>query len=147
MSHSTDGTASFVGMELVKGVVSGKSGSFVIGKFIKTALMMIATKMLPSFRWGFPGMPNTSLQQKKWGCSGAQSKIFNRDVDLDNRHSTKSLSKNNLYNFISEGGWCSSIHHENPPSGFGLYRAPYWSLEFLLDKRWCQVRLEFSVPS
>lgn len=26
MSHSTDDTASFVGMELVKGIVSGKSG-------------------------------------------------------------------------------------------------------------------------
>ena len=47
----------------------------------------------------------------------------------------KSLSKNNLYNFISEGEWCSSIHHENLPSGFGLFRAPYRSPEFLLDKR------------
>ena len=53
-----------------------------------------------------------------------------------NAHSyhTKSLSKNNLYNFISEGGWCSSIHHENLPSGFGPFRAPYRSPEFLLDK-------------
>jgi hypothetical protein len=30
MSHSANGTASFVGMELVKGTVAGKSGSFVI---------------------------------------------------------------------------------------------------------------------
>jgi len=60
---------------------------------------------------------------------------------------TKSLSKNNLYNFISEGGWYSSIHHENLRSGFGLFRVLYRSPEFLLDKRWCQVRLEFSAPS
>lgn len=30
MSHAANGTANFVGMELVKGVVAGKSGSFVI---------------------------------------------------------------------------------------------------------------------
>jgi chemotaxis protein CheY-P-specific phosphatase CheC len=46
----------------------------------------------------------------------------------------RSLSKINLYNFISEGRWCSSIHHENLPSGFGPFRAPYRSPEFLLDK-------------
>lgn len=30
MSHAANGTASFVGMELIKGTVAGKSGSFVI---------------------------------------------------------------------------------------------------------------------
>ncbi|MBI1821319.1 MAG: DUF3224 domain-containing protein [Nitrospirae bacterium] len=30
MSHAANGTASFVGMEWVKGVVAGKSGSFII---------------------------------------------------------------------------------------------------------------------
>lgn len=30
MSHAANGTASFVGMELVRGTVAGKSGSFVI---------------------------------------------------------------------------------------------------------------------
>jgi len=32
-----------------------------------------------------------------------------------------SLSKNNLYNFISEGRWYGSIHHENPSSVLGFF--------------------------
>ncbi len=55
MSYAASGTASFVGMELVKGTVAGKSGSFVIQHVGTYDMSLFRCLSVTSFRT----MPNT----------------------------------------------------------------------------------------